>query len=82
MRVTQIKIMSFGDGLSNIIFHEENIFFVDNNTVDNWTTELKKLYSDREKIYTVGKKGKSTIDKRFDLDTFYKGLEEIMRITT
>ena len=62
-------------------FHEENIFFVGNNTVDNWTTELKKLYSDRKKINIVGKKGKSTIVKRFNLDTFYKGLEEIMSNT-
>jgi len=61
--------------------HEENIFFIQNNTVDNWIKEIKKLYSDKHKLSTLGKKGKSTIEKRFILDNFYKGLEEIITDT-
>ena len=57
----------------------KNIFFVKNNTIDNWVIQIEKVYNLELDIRNkLVNSGLNTIKENYDLNNFSEKIEEIM----
>tara|TARA_B100001996_G_scaffold312933_1_gene255195 strand:- start:2012 stop:3148 length:1137 start_codon:yes stop_codon:yes gene_type:complete len=56
----------------------KNIFFIDNNDVDNWIKKIVSIYENEYLLKTVSKNSIKTINENYDINLFNNNLEEIL----
>ena len=57
-----------------------NIIFIDDNDINTWTTIIRKTYNDKNLLNKLSKNGNALIEKKYNLNTFNKLLEENLGI--
>ena len=72
------KTKGFWDPVS--YSHLENIYFVENNTVDNWVRAINELLDDDSLLNKISNNGLRTIESRYTLNDFNKKIEKIIKI--
>ncbi len=55
-------------------YHNENIFFVENSTLESWTDSILYLYNNDDLINSVGKKSSTLVHKEYNLEVFFNKL--------
>ena len=71
------KTKGFWDPVS--YSHLENIYFVENNTVDNWVRAINELLDDDYLLNKISNNGLRTIESRYTLNDFNKKIEKIIK---
>ena len=56
----------------------KNIFFINNNDVDNWIKKIVSIYENEYLLKTVSKNSIKTINENYDINLFNNNLEEIL----
>lgn len=62
------------------INHDENIFLIDNNSIELWIEKVEKLYSDIDKLNDLSKNSIKTIEECFDVNKFYQEIKKLIKI--
>ncbi len=55
-----------------------NIFFMDNNNLDNWIEKILSIYENDDLLKTVSQNSIKTINENYDINLFNNNLEEIL----
>ena len=58
--------------------HLENIYFIENNSTDNWIRSINDLYDDDNLLNKISNNGLETIKIRYTLKKFNKDIENII----
>ena len=57
--------------------NKENIFFVEDNSVQSWVDNINSIYDDCEILDKVAKNGQKLIEDQFNISEFTKFLENL-----
>ena len=57
--------------------NKENIFFVEDNSVQSWVDNINSIYDDCETLDKVAKNGQKLIEDQFNISEFTKFLENL-----
>tara|TARA_Y100000389_G_scaffold202619_1_gene248435 strand:- start:566 stop:1678 length:1113 start_codon:yes stop_codon:yes gene_type:complete len=60
--------------------HLDNIYFIENNSLDNWIRSINETYYDENLLSILAQNGYKLINKHYTNITFYKKLEKILNI--
>lgn len=71
------KTKGFWDPVS--YSHLKNIYFVENNTVDNWVRAINEVFDDDSLLNKISNNGLQTIELRYTLHNFNKKIENIIK---
>lgn len=60
--------------------HNDEIFFVDDNSLENWTSFIEEIYDNESLLKNVSLNGKSLVQKKYNLEVFYKLVVEQLKL--
>jgi len=63
---------------NNSFLDEENIILVEDNSIENWTSQLRSTFDNYEKLNKLSINGKELINQKFDIRNFYNDLKHII----
>ena len=58
--------------------HGENIYFVNENNINQWEKHINSLLSDKSLLNSLSKNGNSTVKNKFSLKNFSENLKSIL----
>jgi glycosyltransferase involved in cell wall biosynthesis len=58
--------------------NNENIIYVNNNSVGGWVDEITKIYNNEELLKNISYKGSKLIKEHFKLEIFDKNLLDLV----
>lgn len=60
--------------------NQENIFFIEENSIEGWVEQIQTIYEDYKLLDKVAQNGQNLINEKFNLKEFSKFLESVFEI--